>query len=220
MLAGFGTALTHRWSGLTQDAGALWRTARRLGAVDTALARCWELIEQGGIRVQTPPAPAAPLIVTTVQLDGDVVILVDPALFQRQPDMWVSSGQQHAAAVRAALAPLFFLPDALRAGHTALFAAATLANGTFFASTAWSPSRLSVRALAELAGSAAVQAGLMLLWRSIGGVLFRALALALRWRFRGMAAHWRSESKDSLPTLQARRAARQAAHPGSKDPGT
>lgn len=220
MPAGVAAALARRCSGLAQDARALWRTIPRLGTVGPALALCWELIEQGGIQVQTPPAPAPPLIVTTVQLDGDIMTLVDPDLFKGQSDTWMSSGQQHAAAVRAALMPLFCLPDALRGAHAALFAAITVGNLGFLASTAWSPGQLSDRALAELSGSAAIQAGVMVLWRSIRRMLFRALALGLRWRFRRMAARWRSESKSALPELKKRLAERRATHPGSEEPGT
>ncbi len=191
----------------------MWRTARHLGAVGAALALCWELIEQGGIRVQTPPAPAAPLIVTTVQLDGDVVTLVNPALFQHQSDTWINSGQQHAAAVRAAVASLFCLPDALRAAHAALFAAITLVNWAVLASILLSLPARSSGALAELAGAVAVQAGLLFAWPAIRRTSSWAVGLGLRRRFSRMAEDWQSESRKALPGLRARRAARRAAQP-------
>jgi hypothetical protein len=43
-------------------------------------------LRHGGVVVQTPAHPASPAILAVVQLDGDIVTFIDPALFERYPN--------------------------------------------------------------------------------------------------------------------------------------
>ena len=190
---------------------AVWRTLSQLSTAGAAVELCWELIGQGGVRVQTPPAPARPVIVTTVQLDGDIITLVDPALLEWQSDALTTVRRQHMAAVRDALAPLSLMPGVLRAALALPFGVITAANCGFFIATAWP-------ALIKMAGAMLLQIALAVLWRAIVPILVRVFALLLRWRLRSRFAEWRAETARSGAALRARSAARRAAHAASGMP--
>lgn len=50
------------------------------------IQRSWQALRHGGIVVPTPAPPAAPAILAVIQLDGDIVTFIDPAVFERYPN--------------------------------------------------------------------------------------------------------------------------------------
>jgi len=103
-------------------------------AVTQAIRLGCQLMIEGGITVATPDEDN-PLIMTIVQLDGDILVGVSPELVRTQSPQREAIAAQHAGAVRARLAPLAHLPDALRAGSAFVLAALTALDAGVVLST-------------------------------------------------------------------------------------
>ncbi len=112
-------------------------------------------LTEGAVRVCTPSA-AEPLVVSMLQLDGDILTRVDPVLFARVPTAAARSAlaAQHLAAVEAAIAGLAQLPRALRATPPLLIALFLAAQ----AGLAWRKNFYQHELLADLASLAWEQA--------------------------------------------------------------
>ena len=80
-------------------------------------------LTEGAVCIATPSA-AEPLVVSMVQLDGDILTRVDPLVFARRPTAAARSALavQHLASVEAAIAGLARLPRGLRATSPLLVA--------------------------------------------------------------------------------------------------
>lgn len=92
------------------------RTLAGLRALGAALT-------EGAVPICTP-STAEPLVVSMVQLDGDILTRVDPSLFARLPTAAARNtlAAQHLAAVEVTIRGLVLLPRALRAASPLLYA--------------------------------------------------------------------------------------------------
>ena len=124
------------------------RTRDDLHAFGTAL-------REGAVRICTPSA-AEPLLVSIVQLDGDILTQVDPVLFARLPTAVARNtlAAQHLAAVEVTISGLVLLPRALRAAPKLLIAVFLAAQ----AAVAWRHGFYWNRQLADLTALAWQQA--------------------------------------------------------------
>src|SRR4051794_6573046 len=97
--------VTRAGAELREDAAALWRIGRGWRGADQTVRLLWVLITQGGVTVITPidadptaaltgsfrpsaPKHNKPLLITVIQLDGDILTMVNPALFCLDPASW------------------------------------------------------------------------------------------------------------------------------------
>ncbi len=124
------------------------RTLADLSALAAALT-------EGAVRICTPSA-AEPLLVSMVQLDGDILTQVDPLLFAQVPTAVArrNLAAQHLAAVESAIAGLTLLPRGLRAVSHLLMAFFLAAQ----AELAWQQGFYRHELLADLAPLAWQQA--------------------------------------------------------------
>jgi len=121
----------------TGDARAVWTLCRERAAVLRSLELTGELFIRGGVTIATPAE--APLIATTIQLDGDILVEVSNFLLGADRDTRDRISGQHSTAVQAELTPLTLLPDALRGARVALTGVIGVANAGVLATTWGSP---------------------------------------------------------------------------------
>jgi hypothetical protein len=113
--------------GRVSGASAVWTVWRDHDAVLRSLALSFEMMVRGGITIKTPDTDAA-LIATTFQLDGDIVVALSANFAAVATEARDMIAVEHASSVRATLAPLARLPEALRAANTVLFGMVAAAN--------------------------------------------------------------------------------------------
>lgn len=68
---------------VVEDLGSAFWLAGNGRAVSTLFGSLATTLKQGGLIVQVPPD--APMITTVIQLDGDITVMVDRALFREAP---------------------------------------------------------------------------------------------------------------------------------------
>lgn len=85
---------------------------RRPGEVRAAIALYWHLFARGGLVVQTPATGRA-MIATTVQPDGDILVVIDRQVLSWSSTWQAAFHEAHFVELRQSLAQLTLLPELL-----------------------------------------------------------------------------------------------------------
>jgi hypothetical protein len=173
------------------DARTVWTLCRRRAVVLRSLELTGEMLIRGGVTVATPVDD--PVIASTIQLDGDILVEVSRRLLAFSPEARNRIAEMHASAVQAKLA---MLPDAFRGGRAALAGLLGTVNAGVLATTWGSPVMFGPIALYALGVVAR---------KPLKNGLHRVIAHAVRGRIERITSDIRGVSETEIRKLRAMR---------------
>jgi hypothetical protein len=172
---------------------------RRPGATLTALEQTWRMVAMGGLLVRTPDCDEA-LIATTLQLDGDLMVMIRRDVLDASEAQRADLIDRHIQDLRnaaASLAPAAGGIDAIRSAALAVWAGlqgAALGRLGFVWAEVWR----------HLASLLALQLPALLAF-VLHLSLPRLVHLALRVQLAPVLREWRDASKTAGDGIDARR---------------
>ena len=181
-----------------------------VGEVGESIALLWQMVVQGGMRIETVAA-GAPVIATVVQLDGDIFTLVNENVLSWPPERQVDLHANHAHDLRQALQQLVRLA-ALR--HTII----AVLNSSFvllqtFVVTSFAANVINDWDGESIGGPLRIAVQYLFSYSEAVALVLLLIRWRLSWLIQGLfrlcthqaAQQWREDTKTTLLRLGASR---------------